>query len=227
MTHTEVKLFIKKIKFIYPRFMQDTEISSKKEFEEYINLWQELLSDLSFEVCAIALKRHVMISKWEPSIADIRDQAAKIENKDMSAADSWNKCFKLAVRLPNYPGAIWNLDDYGLEDIEIKCLKAVGVEQIKLSECIGVERSNFIRYFEELNSKRIIENKMPQSLKLRQPKQNLLTCNDNNTDNDIKSIGESIEETFEIYKTTGINAENSIQKIKNLFHKDGGLTNEF
>jgi len=179
MTHIETKLFIKKIKFIFPRFLQNADITSREDMEDYVELWQELLSDLPFEVCAIALKRHVMISKWEPSVSDIREQASKVTDIELNPADSWNKCCKIAISLPHYEK--WDID--GLDEIEKKCLLAIGIENIKKSENLGIERSNFMKMFIDLNDKKTIENKMPKQLKsLKQSEQfkKYFTCQGSN-----------------------------------------------
>lgn len=190
MTESDTILLIGKIKTMYIKELNgiDDDVLCMM-----IEAWQEMLEDLTLDQCMSGLKRHSAISKWSPTIADIREQATKIENNELSAADSWNKCFKIALNLQHYES--WDLERFELDDIEKRCLLSVGISEIKNSEKIAIERSNFMRMFNEMNEKRIMESKMPKALRLenikalRQSEKKLLNSNaDNNTISVIESI---------------------------------------
>ena len=185
MNESDTILLIGKIKTVY---IKEFNRIDDDTLYMMIETWQEMLEDLTLDQCMTGLKRHSMISKWAPTIADIREQATKMDNEELNASDSWHKCFKIAISLPHYEE--WDIDSFELSDIEKRCLLSIGIKEIKNSEKIGIERSNFIKIFNELNEKRITENKMPKSLRLGQCSKKLLNCN---TDNNTLTVVESIE----------------------------------
>ena len=68
MTSQEVKKLFEVIAVAYPKFE-----ASKEKLE----LWTELLEDISFEYGMKKVKNHIKSSRFEPTIADIR--AGKFE----------------------------------------------------------------------------------------------------------------------------------------------------
>lgn len=62
------------------------------ETPEKIKIWYECLSDLNYLGCCEAVKRHALVSEFQPKIADIRKQYATIMNTDqmMSEVQAWD-----------------------------------------------------------------------------------------------------------------------------------------
>lgn len=171
MTEIEVVELITMIKMYYIKQfeqMDEDELEMMKEF------WLQALEDFNYTDCKKALMRHVLNSKWAPTISDLVGELAELNSTSNTAAEAWEKCFKLAIDLPSYDQATWDLNDYDLSEIEIKALRAIGVMNIKMSEKIAVERSNFITLYNELKNRADKENKMPDSLKSLKSKQDLL-----------------------------------------------------
>lgn len=56
-----------------------------------VELWQTMLGDIPFDVAQAAVKTHISRSVYPPTIADIRDAAAKITNpQSMDAMQAWD-----------------------------------------------------------------------------------------------------------------------------------------
>ena len=67
-----------------------------------VAVWFELLKDMDYEVCKQAVLRHISMSKFPPTIADIRGAAS--ENKhhnDYEAEKAWDMVYK-AIGNSNY-----------------------------------------------------------------------------------------------------------------------------
>lgn len=198
MTESETILLIGKIKTMYIKEFNNID---DETLDMMIETWADCLSDLPLDECMNALKRHAASSKWSPTMSDIRDQISKMFDDDLSAVDSWEKCKKIAIELPMY-GSSWDLNNFDLHDIEKRCLISVGIEDIKNADIrtMGVIRGQFIRFFNELNEKRLVENKMPHSLKrtsvqaIKKSEQKSLIKSNNTTKDEILSIGGIIEE---------------------------------
>ena len=62
------------------------------ETPEKIKIWYECLSDLDYQGCCEAVKRHALISEFQPKIADIRKQYVAVTNTEqqISEAEAWN-----------------------------------------------------------------------------------------------------------------------------------------
>lgn len=62
------------------------------ETPEKIKIWYECLSDLDYQGCCEAVKRHALISEFQPKIADIRKQYVTVTNTEqqISEAEAWN-----------------------------------------------------------------------------------------------------------------------------------------
>lgn len=67
-----------------------------------MELWQTMLSDLSFEVGQSAVKAHLSRSVYPPTVADIRDAAAKItQPAQLDAIEAWGMVLD-AIRKHGY-----------------------------------------------------------------------------------------------------------------------------
>lgn len=172
MTPKEATSFLTTMQFMYIDSFRGI---NQKAIEVMAKIWSDEFKDNSLNECIAALRRHANSSEFCPKIKNIRDELIYLMEKGTNtAAEAWDKCFKLAIDLPLYDQVSYNLDDYGLDEIELKTLRAIGVRNIKMSEKIAVERSNFITLYNELKNKADKEYKMPNNLKSLKYKQDLL-----------------------------------------------------
>lgn len=83
MTRVEFQDLLRKMKSIYPQptFIPD---------EEAMQLWYELLQDLPFEQVSKAVRKHMLTSKFPPSVSEIREFVREDNTiGEMTPLDAW------------------------------------------------------------------------------------------------------------------------------------------
>ena len=68
----------------YPNF---DKFRDDSQVEAMVNMWATLFADDDGKIVALAVKRHIMTSKWPPSIAEIREIMADITHPDLIPPD--------------------------------------------------------------------------------------------------------------------------------------------
>lgn len=68
----------------YPNF---DKFKDDGQVEAMVNMWAALFADDDSKIVGIAIKRHIMTSKWPPSIAEIREIMADITHPDLIPPD--------------------------------------------------------------------------------------------------------------------------------------------
>lgn len=206
MTPYEAGKLITKMQMMY---IESFKGISKEAIKVMAETWSESFENETLEECVAALKRHANVSEFVPKIANIRKELVELKEVGTNtAAEAWEKCFKVAMSLPFYDQASWDLSKEDLSDIELKALSSIRVISIKMSENIAIERSNFIRIYKELQERQEKEFKMPNNLKSLRHKQQMLLSYENrkesqkqieekeNDNNDLYSIREAITYKF-------------------------------
>lgn len=61
--------------------------TTKEAVNETVNLWATLFSDDDSAIVGLAVKKHIMTSKWPPSVAEIREIMADITHPDLIPPD--------------------------------------------------------------------------------------------------------------------------------------------
>ena len=56
--------------------------------KDALKIWYGLLKDLTYEQASVAAMAYMSINKFPPTIADIREQAIKTSNADLT--DNWS-----------------------------------------------------------------------------------------------------------------------------------------
>lgn len=84
MNYDEFKEVVKGMKSIW----------SKSDFipdRFAFDMWYGLLRDLPYENCILAVKRYALLSKWPPTIAEIREQAVIIQSDIKDWSEGWDE----------------------------------------------------------------------------------------------------------------------------------------
>ena len=68
----------------YPNF---DKFKDDSQVEGMVNMWATLFADDDSAIVGLAVKKHIMTSKWPPSIAEIREIMADITHPDLIAPD--------------------------------------------------------------------------------------------------------------------------------------------
>lgn len=113
---------------------------------EAMQLWFRELNDIPFNVAEAALRKWVSTNKWSPSIAEIREAAANIQNGEiMDWGEAWEQVCT-AIRHYGFYEPKKALDS--LDPLTRKVVKQLGFRNICVSENPMAERANFRQCYE-------------------------------------------------------------------------------
>ena len=155
MTKDEFRVLAKGLKAVYtqPNFLPDAEA---------IQIWYELLKDLDYATANIAIQKHMVSSKYPPTIADIREQATEVSYGQAPLwSDGWEQVLR-AMRLYGSYRLQEALDS--MDDLTRKAVERLGFKELCMSENIAVDRANFRMVFEQLANREYETKKLPLSL---------------------------------------------------------------
>lgn len=139
MERDEFKVLVKGMKAVYS---QETFIPDQDAF----NMWFVLLQDIPYEVCRVAVQKHMMLNKFPPTVAEIRELAATAVNgRAMTWGESWEKARTAIRRYGSYnqTEALNSLDP-----VTRKCVESMGYKNLCFSENEMADRAHYQRLFE-------------------------------------------------------------------------------
>lgn len=155
MNRDEFKVLVKGMKAIYsqPTFIPD---------QDAFNMWFALLGDLPYNLCNVAIQKYMLTNKFPPTVAEIRELTANIENGDpLTWGESWERALNAVRKYGSYnKGAA--LDS--LDPLTRKCVDSIGYMQLCMSENIMVERAHFQKIFDIYAKREQANKQMPPAL---------------------------------------------------------------
>lgn len=156
MTREEFKILVKGLKAVYaqPTFIPD---------QDAFNMWYALMGDLSYDVCATAIKKYMLTNKFPPTVAEIREMASGIVNGDpLTWGESWERALAAVRKYGSY-----NKADAlnSLDSLTRKCVESIGYMELCMSENIMVERAHFRKVFEVFAKREQTDKQIPLQLK--------------------------------------------------------------
>ena len=84
----------------YPNF---DKFKDDSQVEGMVNMWASLFADDDSKIVGLAVKKHIMTSKWPPSIAEIREIMADITHPDLIPPDqAWAAVSDLLYAVGEY-----------------------------------------------------------------------------------------------------------------------------
>lgn len=128
--------------------------------EQAMELWFRQLQDIPFPVAEAILAKWVATNKWSPSIADIRDSMAEIQNG--GPADDWGEAWDQAMnairRFGSYDedGALASLPPLTRETV-----RRLGYKSLCWSDNQVADRANFRQVYEILSQRKAETDKIP------------------------------------------------------------------
>lgn len=156
MTKKEFGFFVMALKTYFPR-------EKLLPNEQAIELWFRQLNDIEYIIAEAALNEWVATQKWSPSIADIRELAARIRFGEVPDwGEGWRQTMK-AIRLYGYYRPEQAMDS--LDDLTRETVRRLGFQRLCLSENQESDRANFRRIYEELASRGRRQSMIPDNLK--------------------------------------------------------------
>lgn len=116
-----------------------------------IEIWYRELKDLDAVKLTLATRKFVSTSKYPPTIAELRETAAEIENGEMPAwEDGWNEVIR-AIRRYGYYRPEEALAS--LTPITRQCAERLGFLNLCTSENAQVDRANFRMIYTEISER--------------------------------------------------------------------------
>lgn len=154
MTFDEFKILVKAMKSAYtsPNFIPD---------EYSIKMWYKFLEDLPYDLATMSVQQYIARNKFQPTIADIRENAVAIVTKDIDWSESWQQVCRLIslYGLPNEQKAYAEMDE-----ATEKAVKRIGWKNLCMSQNASVDRSNYRIIFEAVVKERKDHLSLPQAI---------------------------------------------------------------
>lgn len=145
MNREEFKTFAKAMKTFYPREQLLPSLES-------MEMWYRELADIPYPVAEAALRKYVATNKFSPTIADIREMAATVENGDKPLwSDGWDQVLRAVRKYGSYRPveAMESMDE-----ITREAVRRLGYKELCMSENIMAERAQFRMIFEQIVDRR-------------------------------------------------------------------------
>lgn len=130
-----------------------------------VNLWHNLLKDISYEVANIAIQKHILESPFVPTIADIRKAATEImtpEEQKIDAATAWGEVTR-AISIYGFYRPEEALAS--MSPITARVVRFMNWQELCLSENQGVTRGQFIKMFESVSKRESQDKLLPPAIK--------------------------------------------------------------
>lgn len=156
ITKVEVVKLLTIIAAMYPKF----EVNNFK-----IELWFDMIGDLSFQVAQMAVKKVMLTSEFPPTVAQIRKAAADItSSKDgiLDAGKAWGEVQR-AISRYGYRQSEKAFES--MSPITRKVVKQISWKEICCCEELGVIRGQFMKMFETIKTRTEEEKLLPANFK--------------------------------------------------------------
>lgn len=156
--------------------------------EQAMELWYRQLQDIPFPVAEAILAKWVATNKWSPSIADIRDGVAEIQNGGPAPdwGEAWDQALNAIRRFGSYDedGALASLPPLTRETV-----RRLGYKSLCWSENQVADRANFRQVYEILSKRKVETDKIPLPVRetLKALTESFAKPVDNNTQKAISS----------------------------------------
>ena len=154
MTKEQMSKLLAVLAAAYPRFEPD---------EFTLAIWYEMLGDLEYSVTSLAVKQCLLQSTFPPSISEIRKAAVKIMYPaKRTAAEAWEEVNRALDKFGYYRQQE-AMDS--LSPLPARVVRMIGFGKMCLSENLGVERGQFCRMYDEMESQAGEEILLPDKMR--------------------------------------------------------------
>lgn len=144
MNLKETLKIVTAIKLAYRHSFKDMD---EKELDSMVKIWQAAFSDIPYVVVGSCLEKFLLISKYPPTIAELREgiTEALYPTVSKTAEEAWGEVIHAVRRL-----GIYHVQEAmdSFDEVTKKAVLNVGFRDICLSENIGIERAHFFRSYE-------------------------------------------------------------------------------
>jgi hypothetical protein len=155
MVKSEMMKLLAVISEVYPKF----EVSDVKAA-----IFYELLGDMDYITLQTAIKKHMLISEYPPTIAELRKLATEIQNPtlQLTAADAWGEVEKAIRHFGWYRGeeALASMSEGAR-----KIAQYIGWQNICEAENLDVVRGQFFKMFGQVELREKTEALLPETVR--------------------------------------------------------------
>ena len=137
------------------------------------NVWYTMLSDLDYNVCLTAIKEHMSINKFAPSISEIRQKCSEIVN---GLPKDWGAAWAEVLDSIRYKGMY--REEEALKEMEPltrECVKRLRYQNICLTENLEMDRANFRMIYEQVSKQRMQDAQLPIGLQTKKQELRMLS----------------------------------------------------
>lgn len=155
MDKREFSLFSMALKAYYPK-------ENLLPDKESMQLWHKQLEDIPYKVAEAGLNKWVATNKWSPSIADIREMAVGVTQKDLPQwGEAWQEVCTAIRRYGSYRvGEALN----SLSPLARQATEQIGFLNLCISENVMSDRANFRMIYERLAEREKANKLLPKPL---------------------------------------------------------------
>lgn len=160
MTKKDMTVVLNILKTAYPRFYQNL---GANEIDDVINLWFVMLGDTDLETIKLALYKIIATSVYPPTIAELRNDIAKINKGEIEdAGEAWDKILKAIRKYGIYR------EQEALSTFSpsiLACIRSLGGwRYICTSETIMADRAHFFKIFENIQKREQERRVIPEAI---------------------------------------------------------------
>lgn len=128
--------------------------------QQAMELWYRQLQDITYEVANVVLTKWVATNKWSPSIAEIREAVAEIENG--GAAPDWGEGWEQVMTAIRRFGSYNEAEAMAsLPPLARETVRRLGYRELCLSQNQMADRANFRQVYEILAKRKMENLKIP------------------------------------------------------------------
>lgn len=155
MPREQFRILVKGMKAVYT---QDTFIPDADAFQ----IWYALLGDLDYRVLNAAIQKYMLTNKFPPTIADLREIAATIENGELP---DWGEAWESVLRVIRRYGSYGEAEAMAsLDELTRSVVRRLGFRNLCMSENINQDRANFRMIYEQVSERARSQNALPIAL---------------------------------------------------------------
>ena len=155
MTKKETAKILGVIAETYPNFTV-TELK--------VEIWQSMFEDATYQTVVLALKKHMIESKFAPAIAEIRAQISEITAPPIpDAAEAWSSVVRLMGKYGYYRAAEAAKE---MDELTKKVVDSLGgFRQLCCSEDDTVDRAHFLKMYGTMAERRRQDALIPAAMR--------------------------------------------------------------
>lgn len=131
--------------------------------DKAMELWFAQLADINYKTAETALNKWVSLSKWPPSIADLREAAFDIEHGEQAQwGDAWEE---VLTALRQYGS--WDVKGAleSMSPLTRRVTERIGFINLCMSENPAADRANFRMIYEQYAEREKREKQIPEPLR--------------------------------------------------------------